>query len=260
MTKEALNSKLDDLISWRKQEMENLKLEINSSQTSVAKNLLLRGGFALLYAHWEGSVKDLFITYNASLNNLLKSKKIVINESTYFILYLLLLRDYENLSFKNIICSYHTLFKLLNGSSISFEKFKEIFIKELEAIIGQDKNDNLKNLKLIMNTDYTYENLRIVSNVVNTESNLGFDVLQKLCYRFNINLDEQVLLEKQRINQVLKYRNDIAHGDNTHCFYDKDMNKLDEAVVYFSESITKIFTVVEYIKTIIVNNYGEIIQ
>jgi len=183
MTKEALNSKLDGLISWRKQEMENLKLEIESSKTLVAKNLLLRGGYTLLYAHWEGSVKDLFSIYRNRLNQLLKNKQIVINEKTYFILYLLLLKYYKskNDSFKNIICSYHILFKLLNNSTITFEKFKEIFTRELESIklVKGDsaKNDFLKNLKLIINIDYSYENLKIVKNVVNTESNLGFDVL-----------------------------------------------------------------------------------
>ncbi len=58
-TPDQLNEMLHDAITWRKAELRDIKSLIQTSTFSSSKlNCLLRSGVALLYAHWEGFVKE----------------------------------------------------------------------------------------------------------------------------------------------------------------------------------------------------------
>ena len=52
-----LSDKLDEEYAWRRHELTNLKLNVQTSEGN-AKETNLRAGIALLYAHWEGFVKN----------------------------------------------------------------------------------------------------------------------------------------------------------------------------------------------------------
>lgn len=57
-----LQDAIDSEMSWRKKELSALRANINSSR-SFAKETALRSGIALLYAHWEGAIKNIAYFY-----------------------------------------------------------------------------------------------------------------------------------------------------------------------------------------------------
>lgn len=57
-TKADLQQKVDDDLIWRRRELFNIRTAIEDAQNNPARQTaLLRGGVALLYAHWEGFIK-----------------------------------------------------------------------------------------------------------------------------------------------------------------------------------------------------------
>ena len=87
-----------------------------------------------------------------------------------------------------------------------------------KSIIIESKNLSSKNnekVKPIENflTSNT-ENIKIVNNVINTKSNLGFEELTNLLNKFDIPMTHDIKIENYSIKQLLDYRNGIAHGDN----------------------------------------------
>lgn len=69
-TKEELQKRLHDQLAWRKQELTRIMLHIDES-SGEARATALRAGVALLYAHWEGFVKnamDAFLEYISNRN------------------------------------------------------------------------------------------------------------------------------------------------------------------------------------------------
>lgn len=61
-TEEEFQDYLDKETSWRKKELTAVKANIASSR-KFAKNTALRSGVALLYAHWEGMIKNVATYY-----------------------------------------------------------------------------------------------------------------------------------------------------------------------------------------------------
>ena len=57
-----LQDAIDSEMAWRKKELSALKSNIQSSR-SFAKETALRAGIALLYAHWEGAIKNIAYYY-----------------------------------------------------------------------------------------------------------------------------------------------------------------------------------------------------
>lgn len=55
-TEEDLSNSLISELSWRRKEISDLSLLIKAS-SDAHRNMLLRGGIALIYAHWEGFTK-----------------------------------------------------------------------------------------------------------------------------------------------------------------------------------------------------------
>ena len=53
---------LDTQLSWRKKELTALKLSVGSARTSN-QNAMLRASLCLLYAHWEGFIKEAATSY-----------------------------------------------------------------------------------------------------------------------------------------------------------------------------------------------------
>jgi hypothetical protein len=241
---------LDEAISWRELELSNLKLQIQSSISHMEKRFLLRGGWALLYAHWEGSIKELLVVYKDFINSLFVSNKFLFNKNSCFVLYLLLLKNHEQIAFKNIICHIKTLDKMLKDKVIDFNIYKNTLIQELKVLllhrdIKQNAKNELQEFINMIEANNPINKLEISKNVVNTESNLGFDVLRKLFSRFDIQIDSKLELESQRINQILKYRNDIAHGDKHHFFSSSETQQLDKQLQYLQDCIDKIIFIIK---------------
>ena len=68
-TEEDLQNEIDKEMAWRKKELTAIKANISSSR-KFAKDTALRSGIALLYAHWEGAIKNIahfYLVYVSSL-------------------------------------------------------------------------------------------------------------------------------------------------------------------------------------------------
>lgn len=68
-TLEDLQDAIDSEMAWRKRELSAIKANVQGAR-KFAKETALRGGIALLYAHWEGGVKNIaqfYLTYVSSL-------------------------------------------------------------------------------------------------------------------------------------------------------------------------------------------------
>lgn len=63
-----LQDELDKEMSWRRKEISGLKLSVKSAG-SLTEGTLVRAGVTLLYAHWEGFIKNSSLIYLNFVNN-----------------------------------------------------------------------------------------------------------------------------------------------------------------------------------------------
>ncbi len=68
-TLEALQDAIDKEIGWRKKELIAIKYNIQSAR-KFNKDTALRSGITLLYAHWEGAIKNISYFYLCYVSNL----------------------------------------------------------------------------------------------------------------------------------------------------------------------------------------------
>lgn len=68
-TIDELQDAIDREMAWRKRELTAIKANISQARL-FAKDTALRSGIALLYAHWEGSIKNIASYYLSYVSNL----------------------------------------------------------------------------------------------------------------------------------------------------------------------------------------------
>ena len=96
-------------------------------------------------------------------------------------------------------------------------------IKNLESSLGYEKR--VKHLSIIFEK---LTNKVGFSSKVDVKSNLKFNVLQEICYKFNLNINSFTEYERD-LDRVLHIRNSIAHGENAYTF-----EKYEEIVIYIN--------------------------
>ena len=63
-TCEELSDRLDELLGWRKKEITDIKGLVDAAASAGSRRTsLLRCGVAILYAHWEGFIKEAATSY-----------------------------------------------------------------------------------------------------------------------------------------------------------------------------------------------------
>ena len=67
-TIDELQDYIDREMSWRRKELSAIKSNIFVAR-KFAKNTALRSGIAILYAHWEGMVKNIAMGYLSYVSN-----------------------------------------------------------------------------------------------------------------------------------------------------------------------------------------------
>lgn len=110
-----------------------------------------------------------------------------------------------------------------------FKKSIDIIHNELDShSIDYNKLDHsmLAALTLGKHTkEYKSNKLKFNDIVIDTESNLKWKVLEKFSNRYNFNL-EKFEKYKTTINEILKIRNAISHGENAYHFEDISQIKI----------------------------------
>jgi len=202
---EDLENKLNQDIAWRKKELVNLNNELNAKAENLTQeySFLVRASIALVYAHWEGSVKAQLIVYVKFLNKLLKEEYLQIDSYDDQLLDLIFYSTIKTLT-------QNTQEKRLKG----ILDFKKLYLnKEVIKIKGDD--------------------------VIQTKSNLSFEVLENLLDKFSI--EQLDSIDKAFIEQLLKDRNAIAHGENRFSeIKESDRLKMSETLQKIENLITSL--------------------
>jgi hypothetical protein len=60
---------IDEEMAWRKKELTALKVNVKEAR-NFAQNTAIRSGIALLYAHWEGAIKNIATCYLCYISSL----------------------------------------------------------------------------------------------------------------------------------------------------------------------------------------------
>lgn len=115
----------------------------------------------------------------------------------------------------------------------------------LQNKLGDLNNSNFSNRTKII--DFIFEDLEKQSkipkkNIINTKSNLSFNVLQEILFILDLE-DNHIESQKELINDLVNERNYIAHGEHTLIDYETFENFYDD-----------IIALMEYLRTIIENN------
>lgn len=160
--------------AWRKKELTNIKYLIHASRKSN-RDLLIRSGILLLYAHWEGYVKKVcegffhYLNFKGLKYNELQSNFIALGVSEEF-----------NWNFP--------------------QKKYSSYAKAVSFVLDQAHERKFR-------ID--------VGARVDTKSNLNYEVLFDLLNMLGISCEHFENNQYHIDNRLLKYRNAIAHGERT---------------------------------------------
>lgn len=169
-----LASRLDRGLAWRKKELTQFKLLADSSPTPENAAILRRAGVTLMYAHWEGYVKDaskLYLEYlgtNALDLGTLKSCFVAI---------------------------------AIRGQISQSGHAKKTSVRtEL--------------VELLRSLDTPPATMRRIPTrqVISTRSNLKGEVLREITATLGLDYTPFELKETPVINRLVAFRNSIAHG------------------------------------------------
>lgn len=110
-----------------------------------------------------------------------------------------------------------------------FKKAIELLNSHLDIIEIDFNKLNIMLLSILLKDKHTQKSLdmrlKFTEIIIDTKSNLDWKVLEKFLYRYNLNREN---FEKYsaKINELVKIRNGIAHGENAYHF--EDIQKIDD--------------------------------
>ena len=168
-----LAARLDRSLAWRKKELTQFKLLTDSCPSPSNAKILRRSGVALLYAHWEGFVKDASNMYLAYLTNALADL--------------------------GALKSCFVAIALRRQISLAGQaKRTSLGIRLVEYLRSLDSPPAKKG--------------RIPRQAVSTRSNLKGVVLREIAATLGLDYSRFELKETPIINHLVELRNTIAHG------------------------------------------------
>jgi RiboL-PSP-HEPN len=185
---EDILTELEREQTWRYDEIRFFQNQ--STQVSdVRQNQFRRVIILLLYAHFEGFCKFAFTLYVNNIN----AAHIKCEEANYAI----------------AAASLSDLFNALQDSDRKCSVFRNALPEETKIHKFARQRDFLE-----QSDEFDNRIVRISETLVDTESNLKPIVLQKILYRLGFPHDRLNSVDGE-INQLLNYRNKIAHGEST---------------------------------------------
>lgn len=168
-----LAAKLDRNLVWRKRELTQIKL-LADSATPQNADVLRRSGITLMYAHWEGFVKDASVLYLKFLS----SRAVEVGK--------------------------------LKSCFVAVALRSSIYV----AGQTRKKSHHSNLVELLRSIDSPPPKMqRIpVHGVITTRSNLKGPVFREIAMTLGIDYGAFELKEKPIINRLAEFRNSIAHG------------------------------------------------
>jgi hypothetical protein len=169
-----LGLRLDRSLAWRKKELTQLKLLADSSASPQTAAILRRAGIALMYAHWEGFVKDASNFYLALVAN---------NPAD---------------------------FSTLKSCFVAVGLHRDI----CGAGQAKKHSSHTRLIDLLRSVETPPPTMRQIPTrgVIRTHSNLKGSVLREITATLGLDYAPFELKETPVINRLVKFRNTIAHG------------------------------------------------
>lgn len=174
-TLQELDIFLDDSIAWRQRELILIKSLVENNQNAPSKlNCYLRSGVTMLYAHWEGFVKEASVAYL----NFVSMQRLRYDElAPNFVAFALKSKLDET--------------SRTNRAIIHNEVVKFFFFELSQR-----------------------SNIPRSSDAIDTESNLKSEVFKNIVHSLGLNYLPQYQTRETLIDRVLlKTRNEVAHGE-----------------------------------------------
>jgi len=206
---EKLEDMLSKDISWRKAEILKYRVEITGIEASEQiVNYRLRSAIVMLYANWEGFIR---------------------NAANYYVVYVF---D-QGLQLKQLTKGFWTI-DLYNDFQLIFQSKKKMlqsqFLDELFIKIENDKHKNF-----IDKEDKRF---------INTNSNLNYDRFQDIIKVIELK-NEFNLTQNMIDTNLLKNRNFIAHGERTFLNKEDTLEVIDYVLNIMEEFSLEIINAAE---------------
>jgi hypothetical protein len=199
MSYEGFLSELEAERAWREEEIRFLDNNQRAMGEVGEREMIRRSIICVLYAHIEGYVHFSFNLYVNKINDLnikcsdakpILAAAVLNNEIKY-----LIAGEKKSPIFNR---------SMPDDSNIHSLYRREEFIKSLALI-----TDSL---------------VKIPDGYINTENNVGREVVEKLLYKVGLEYDDLSNVVSE-LTQLLNARNDIAHGKRRHGIVDRDYDR-----------------------------------
>jgi hypothetical protein len=213
-TVEELDSFLDSSIAWRQRELILIKsLVENNKNAPLRLNCYLRSGVTMLYAHWEGFVKEASVAYL----NFVSMQRLRYDElATNFVAFALKSKLDE---------ASRTNKAMIHNEVVKF------FLFELSQ----------------------RSNIPQSSDAIDTASNLKSEVFKNIVHSLGLEYLPQYQLRETLIDRrLLKTRNEVAHGEFINVGFDDFIelfDKITEVIRTFRNQISNAAAMETYKRT-----------
>lgn len=163
-TLSQLQNALDEDISWRIKEIANLKIVVRKSD-NISSRTAIRASIPLLYAHWEGFIK---------------------NSATYYLEFV----SNQGLNYENLASCFVVLGVKRNISQLVASKNSDVSIKSLDFIRSSLSKKAVLNIEGAIRTEFNLSSA-VFENIA---SSIGIDTSS---YKTKFNLIDESLLKRR---------------------------------------------------------------
>ncbi|HEE9847385.1 MAE_28990/MAE_18760 family HEPN-like nuclease [Clostridium perfringens] len=197
-------AEMEDELEWRLNEIKLLKNNITKIKKKDEKDRCRKALIVMLYSHFEGFYKTCLLIYINAINNLqILRREANINLATISMEHVL--NQYDDINKKSKI-------------------FKKKFPDDSKLHKLARRVDLVNGFNMFLN-----EKLIIKDSVIEFDSNLNYNVLQKNLYKIGVNHDCFKKYQND-INTLVNYRNSIAHGQLRSGIEEKEYLNLENSV------------------------------
>ncbi|HFK5797946.1 TPA: MAE_28990/MAE_18760 family HEPN-like nuclease [Enterobacter hormaechei subsp. oharae] len=214
MESSDFQTQLQTEMLWRETEIRGLNNIIEQLTNDATKNMVRRATICLLYAHVEGFVKFSFKLYIDAINSMdLECSKVksVLTAAVYYVDFMKIDNpDKKNKIFKKVLADDSHLHRIY--------RYEEFF----ERI-----------------TDVFNQKIKIEDGYINTEGNVGKEVLQKLLYQVGL---PHTLLDRVigPLTRLMNKRNNIAHGTDKSFIADNEFNTFYKCCLEIMSELSRV--------------------
>ncbi len=213
MTADELRAALETELAWRQEELAFFKNQLNEVEESN-KNKYRKSLVLILYSHMEGYIKIGLQTYIQYINSQGLNRR--------------------DVNTGLMVASMHKEFIAYENMERKSEFFRRALPDDTRLHRLYRRVDFMENME-----NFKEQELVIDDQIIDTESNLWYIVLQKNLYKIGLPVD---LFDDYRsdIDALVNRRNSIAHGNFKSGVTDTEFSNWERKVSEILEGITRL--------------------